>query len=264
MPQVGILAVMGEVAERITGVIARTAGNTVGSSVSALLTAGAIVTGNVDLALWATPIGAAAGSFTEEGAQLVRRAWTDRADRAQEFAEAVAEEAGVPFDEVPLLATHDAQTRRLLGTTLEAATEANSHWRIRMLAKVFVEGHKDPAAVDRMVYLVGALESVEAPEMRLFAAVWCEGRGAFRRSNDASAVAKHPLQANAVHLESTVPVRDAPLMPVLEILKINLEKAGLLRFSGHSGGTDAIVTPLGYFCVRELLHLNALPEPGAS
>lgn len=262
MPQVRILVAMGEIAERMTGVIARTAGNTVGPSVSALMAAAAISTGNIDLAFWATPVGAAVGAFTEEGASLVRRAWSDRAERAQEFAEVVAEVADVPLDEVPLLATHDASTRRLLGVTLEAATEANSHWRISMLAKVFVEGYKDPAAVDRMVYLVRLLESIEAPEMRLFAAVWREGHAAFRGSNDATTVEKNPLGAKAVNLANTIAVRDPALLPVLEVLKINVDKAGLLRLQASSAH-NAALTPLGFFCVRELLRLQALPGPGA-
>lgn len=63
-------------------------------SVTALMQAAAIAAGNVDLALWVNPVGAMAGSLTEEGVQLVGRAWSICREKVQSLADAIQEPAG--------------------------------------------------------------------------------------------------------------------------------------------------------------------------
>lgn len=210
--------------ERLTGIIARAAGNTVSPTVTALMQAAAITTGNIDLALWATPAGAIAGSLTEESVALLRSAWSDRSSRVQSLAENIAGIVGVPVEQVPRLASGDANVRRLLGVTVEAATEAESAWKLRVLATAFTQGAKDPAKVDPMVYVIEALKDVEAADARVLAAV---------------SVNPHVRITELIE-------HDAGLAPALPLLLDRLIKMGLLAV-GRNPNTYYL-TAVGAYC----------------
>jgi hypothetical protein len=252
LPQVGILTAVGELAQRASAIAARTAGNIVSPAVTALMQAAAIATGHGELLTFAGPVGAFAGSLTEEGVYLVREAWTDRARRVEAFAEAVSEEAGVPIDETPLLAVENRSARRLLGITVENATEAESEWRVRMLAKAFVHGVKDPAKVDTMAYLIRVLKPLDVPHVRLLAVV-----ADAERNNEG-----HPLPAigrRGVQLKEALHSRDRNLLPVLEILRLDLLTSAVIAENVNNGGYN--LTDLGAFCTEALLSLDAMPAP---
>jgi hypothetical protein len=232
---------MGEIAERLTNVLARTAGNTVSPVATALLQAAAISTGHVDLAIWATPVGALAGSLTEEGVALVRQSWLDRSGRVQQFAEEVAAQARITADEVPLLADSN-DLRRLLAATVEAATESRSDWRIRTLARVFLRGASDPAKVDEMIYLVPALRDIEGPEVRLLAqfaisAPEVEAGFKYRVVTPEDVIRSDPGLTKAFY-------------PVLA----RLMRAGLV--AEHATGYQS--TGIGRFCISQLRELGRL------
>jgi hypothetical protein len=200
------------------------------------MTTAAIATGNGDLAVWALPAGSMAGPLTEEGVLLVHRAWGDRAERVQEFADAVAAEAGKPIDEVLDEVSGDRKGRQLLGEAVAASVDAVDEWKIRMLAKAFVRGAQDGAVVDEMRMLIDVLRPVEVAEVR-FLAVFGKGRNLLRLDD--------------------VEKADPGLAPVALPLATRLTALNLLRNTIPWQLSD-----LGHWCVECLGRIGSLPEPG--
>jgi hypothetical protein len=234
---------MSEVAERASNVLGRALGNTVAPGVTALMLAASVSTGNVDLAMWATPAGAVAGSLTEEGVSLVRRSWTDRSRRVEQFAEAAAKEAQVSIDELVTIAAESAEARRLLGITVESATQAQDDWKIRMLAKVFVRGAADPAKVDELAHLTALLRDVDGADARLMAAmVNLEAMNGMLVQGEEIAAHDPGIGRLAVVLHRK-----------LAALELVVGKSGPMYGWG--------LTSVGDFCVQALAELEAMPRP---
>jgi hypothetical protein len=164
---------MGELAERMTGVAARAVGNTMSPAVVAIMTAAAIAQHKPELAtVWAVPVSALAGSLTEEGVQLVRQVWEDKARRVGHFADVAAEESGSSWDDLLSHAAHDEKVRELLARTVDGVASTIDSWKIEALAKVFANGASDGARIDDMLLLTGLVRELEGPHARLLAAFY--------------------------------------------------------------------------------------------
>jgi len=229
-----------ELADRVERVLAATAGDIVNPAVAGLMTAAALATGNPALAVWAIPAGAAAGALTNEGALLVRRAWSDRSSRAERFARAAAEEAGVSIDEIASIAAASEDNRRLLGVTLEAATEAHSEWKLRTLARAFVRGASDGAKVDEMVYLTARLRDLEVADVRILKVLSC-------KTSDGSAWWALPAISDV----------DRGLDRVAVVLLDRLVTTGLAR----SNGNVWMLSDVGSFIATMLEEIGSRPGP---
>ena len=222
----------------MTGILARTAGNIVNPAVTALMQAAAIATGNVDLALWANPVGAAAGSLTEEGAVLVRRAWSGRRDRVEQFANFIEEETNAQIDDLLKVASDDPRVLKLLAVTVQSVTDARDVWKIRTLAKVFVRGATDPAQVDELVYLAETLAEVDGPDARLLA------------------VLRHNRWMNPGEMS----LADPGLGPAVVPIARKLVRLGLVGYSSAVYG----LTDLGMYCANRLNEVGAESERGSN
>ncbi|HEY2674939.1 MAG TPA: hypothetical protein VGJ07_31805 [Rugosimonospora sp.] len=212
---------MGELVERVTNVVANTTGNIVNPAVVALMAAAGVATGNPDLAIAAVPGGALAGALADEGVALVRRAWQDRSDRVGRFASTAAKEAGVPIEELIGQTTEDPRLRELMARTVESAAGAFDTTKVEILARAFVRGAKDGAAIDEMLLLVEILRGLEVPHIRLLAAVWRQGPGA--TGNQSRPVGDGTL------LDNNIANSDPALAPVVIPLRRKLAEQDLVE-----------------------------------
>jgi len=237
---------MSDALERVHRALAQVAGNTVGSAVTALMAGAGVVLGDPSLVLLSAPLGATIGTAAEEGALFVRAAWSEPSDRVRRFADHIADEEHITVDEVPALGARDERLRRLLSVGVRAAAGADTDSKIRTLAKAFVRGHRDPAAIDEMVYLTELLATLEAPEIRMLAAF----------SHSAAGQGLTPINAVMNH--------DPNLVTVMAVLTAKLVDAGLImRVPAISADGAYSVTPLGRFCVDQLKGLAAAPHDNA-
>jgi hypothetical protein len=137
------------------------------------MTTAAVVTGHPDLALWAVPVSALAGSVTEESLALVRRLWV--AEGVEDFANAVEDETGRPIEDLLAEEGVTRKARQLLGEAVTSAGTTADEWRVRTLARAFIVGATDGAKVDEMRLLVRLLEDFEGVDARCLAAAFNGG-----------------------------------------------------------------------------------------
>lgn len=78
---------MGEVARRVPAVVSRASGNMVGPAVAALCSMAGVAFGEPALIAAAMPVGAVAGSVTEEALSAAGSLWQQRRDHIQRFAD---------------------------------------------------------------------------------------------------------------------------------------------------------------------------------
>ncbi|GII25460.1 hypothetical protein [Planosporangium mesophilum] len=162
---------MGEIARRVVDVVAGTVGDTVNPAVTGLLATAAVVTRNPELAVLSVPTGALAGALTEQGVQLVTQTLRDRAHRVQQFADAVEDETGQPIEDFVAEHVTDGAKRTFLGETVDAVTDAKTAWKIKVLARVFVQGAKDGDLIEETALYVNILRDLEAAHARFLAAM---------------------------------------------------------------------------------------------
>jgi len=242
---------VGELAERVERVVAGTASGVASPIATSLLTAAGIVTGNAELVAFALPAGAFTGAVAAEGVGLVRRAWSDRADRVDRFAEAAAEEMGVPVEELLAIGESSKEVRCLLGVAVEAATEARGDWKIRTLARAFVTGAKDPAVVDELMVLTELLKDVEVADVRLMAQLAKEH--SFEREGSESRLFKYL---------GDLASGDPGLGQVVVPLARKLQMAGFVESEPRDNGMRVYrLTDLGGYLCEQLERFDSLPEP---
>lgn len=251
---------MGELAQRLTGVTARAAGNTVSPAVAAIMTAAGVALGKPELAAWAVPTSALVGSLTEEGVQLVRQVWVDKARRVEHFADVAAEESGADVADLLEAAAGDEKLRELLARTVDVVTSTIDGWKIEMLAKVFANGASDGARVNDLLLLTEYVRELEAPHARLLSTVY--------RLDHPNA-----RTGDALVTDRDVVRIDPALRSSLLIVAIRLEKLGLvdvvpvaelkvMDFPLLSRPERAWRwTTLGRFCADRLVELGAEPKP---
>jgi len=159
-----------DLVKRLSDTVASTAGGTMGSAVTAMMTTAALVTKDPTLALLAAPSGAFADAVTEQGVQLITKAFFDPAERVKRLADAIADESGQPTEDFITEHVIDGAQRHLLGVVTEAATVAQSDWKIRVLARAFVHGIKEDGAIDETEMFVKATRLLEPRHVRVLAA----------------------------------------------------------------------------------------------
>lgn len=147
--------------------LGRAAGNTVSPAVAALMTAAGVATGHPELAAWAVPAAALAGSLTEEGVALVRQSWADRGERVRRFAETAADEAGHPIDELLAEATRYPAKLELLVQAVEGASRALHEAKVDALARIAARGVADGTKVDEMLVMMDVVRQLELPHLQI-------------------------------------------------------------------------------------------------
>ncbi len=237
----------------MSGVLARTAGNVVSPAVTAIMQTAAVTTGHIDLAYWATPAGAFAGSLTEEGVTLLSRAWRDRSERVQDFLNAVADQTEVPIDEVPLLASESRSSRRLLGRTVESVVDSESLWRIDTLARIFVTGARDAARVDEMIYLIDLLSGVEAPESRMMA-IFCSVR--ILEGDGQTRTHIRRMSRSIREVSEADPGLANAALPIL----LKLKRLELLEGNVTSTNGSLSLSATGFYCAQQLHRIGRIPD----
>jgi hypothetical protein len=165
------LSLVGEIAERASGVVASAVGGTAGPFVTALLVSAAAATNNPDLALMSLPAGALTGAFTEQSVPIAMHKLRNAAERIARFVDAVAEAAGRPAEEFIDEHVTDANGREFLGRVVDAATAARSDWKTRVLARAFVRGATDGDRVDETEMFIAVTRDLEPTHARFLAAV---------------------------------------------------------------------------------------------
>nr|BFE71763.1 hypothetical protein GCM10020092_050640 [Actinoplanes digitatis] len=166
---------MSEIGDRAAAIVQRAASNTVSPAVAALMTAAGVVTGHLELAAWAVPVSALAGSATEESVALVRRLWVT--EGVEDFADAVEAETGKPIEDLLAEEGVTRKARQLLGEAVASAATTADEWKVRTLARAFVVGATDGTKVDEMRILVRLLEDFEGADARFLAAAFNGGEG---------------------------------------------------------------------------------------
>jgi hypothetical protein len=167
----GTMPVVSEIAKRAAAnVVASTAGGTVGPVVTALMVTAAAVTGKPELIALSVPTGAFADAMTEQGILLATKTLQTPAEQVERFANAVADESGQDTEDFISDHVDTPAKRQLLGHAVDAATSARSDWKIRILARAFVEGAKDGDLVDETEMFIRATRTIEPAHARFLAA----------------------------------------------------------------------------------------------
>jgi hypothetical protein len=158
---------VGEVTRRVSAVVSRASGNTVGPAVAALWSMAGLALGEPALTVAAVPVGAVAGSLTEEAVSAVGLLWQQRRDRIQRFADEAETSSGTRMEQLLVEAEADPRTLEMLARGVEAAARSLDDRKIDLLARIFVSGVRDRAKVDEAIILIEALRQLEAPHLRL-------------------------------------------------------------------------------------------------
>ncbi|MEJ3748649.1 hypothetical protein WEI85_35890 [Actinomycetes bacterium KLBMP 9797] len=154
---------MGELADRGWAVLAKTAGGSAATPVSAVLMA----SGQPWLQALAVPTGLAINAGVEDSIILLRRLQEDARERAERLV-AVAEDVSArSFEALLTDAADDPATRELFRRVAEEAVRTIDHRKIDYLARIFVGCADDPARVDPCLILLDLLRQMEAPHLRL-------------------------------------------------------------------------------------------------
>ncbi|MEH1057088.1 hypothetical protein V6U89_18035 [Micromonospora sp. CPCC 206171] len=158
---------MGEVEKPAWSVVAKTAGNTVGSAVGGLLTAAGLVTGNPVLAIGAVPVGAFAGAVTENMVEFGARQWQVRAERVERFGAIAATEADTTVETLVDEAFADPRKLEVLGLATEAASRALDDRKIDLLARIYAHGAYRHDLIDETAVMLDAVRQIEGPHLRV-------------------------------------------------------------------------------------------------
>lgn len=225
--------------------MAAAAGDTVKPVVAALLASAAVVTRNPELIAFTIPTGALAGAATEQGFLWVTDTLRDRADRVQEFADAVADEVGQPVEDFIAEQVNNGAKRELLGRVVATATDARTAWKIEVLAKAFVRGAKDGDLIDETLVFVELLERLEPGHARVLAVL-------------------HKAHA-PTHLELPVIVeRDPGVGSAALVFLKHLMDMELVRRDDRQRTPRYVVTELGSAAAAWLQELGAEPDPAGA
>jgi hypothetical protein len=123
--------------------------------------------GEPGLAVVAVPVGAVAGSLTEEAVSAVALLCEQRRDRIQRFADEAEMKTGTQMEKLLKEAAADPRTLEMLARSVDAAARSLDEAKIDLLARIFVSSVRDSAKVDEAMILVEALRQLEAPHLRL-------------------------------------------------------------------------------------------------
>jgi len=108
----------------------------------------------------AQPAGAMVGAVAEEMVDVVHRMSLSRRANVERFAETVADEAGVPLEE--LLGAASPRAPEFLAWTVTAASQAVDDWKVDVLAAVWAK-----STIDDSLLVVDALRRLDVSHLRL-------------------------------------------------------------------------------------------------
>lgn len=247
---------MGKVTQRVPAVVSRASGNIVGPAVTALCTMAGVALGEPALTAAGVPVGAVAGSVTEETLSAVGSLLQQRRDRIQRFADEAEASSGAPMEQLLVEARADPRTLEMLARSVEAASHSLDDEKIDLLARIFVSAVRDHAKVDEAIILIEALRQLEAPHLRLLAVLsepgphLIPGRATGERPRTPENMARIP-----VWRVEDILTQDPGLMGTFDALVARLNALGLVYDEG-SGRLDYeplwFLTLLGRECVQYL------------
>ncbi len=247
---------MGEVTRRVSAIVSRASGNTVGPAVAALCSMAGVAFGEPALTAAAVPVGAVAGSLTEEAVSAVSLLWQQRHDRIQRFADEAETSSGTRIDQLLIEATADPRTLEMLARSVEAAARSLDDEKVDLLARIFVSGTRDQAKVDEAIILIEALRQLEAPHLRLLTVLSKPGPHLVpgRATEDRPRTPENMARIPAWRVEDIL-TEDPGLRSAFDALVARLYALGLAYDEG-SGRLDYeplwFWTSLGRACVQYL------------
>lgn len=247
---------MGQVTRRVSAIASRASGNTVGPAVAALCSMAGAALGEPALTVAAVPVGAVAGSVTEEAVGAVSLLWQQRRDRIQRFADEAETSSGTRIDQLLAEATANPRTLEMLARSVEAAARSLDDEKIDLLARIFVSGVRDQAKVDEAIILIEALRQIEVSHLRLLTVLskpgphLVPGRATGERPRTPENMARIP-----VWRVEDILTEDPGLRGAFNALIARLSALGLVYDEG-SGRLDYeplwFLTSLGQECVQHL------------
>src|SRR6266567_528387 len=247
---------MGEVTRRVSSIVSRASGNTVGPAVATLCSMAGVAFGEPGLAIAAVPVGAVAGSLTEEAANAVGLLWEQRRERIQRFAGEAEKTSGTGMDQLLVEATADPRALEMLARSVEAAARSLDDEKIDLLARIFVSGVRDSAKVNEAVILIEALRQLEVPHLRLLTVLSNPGPHLVpgRATEDRPRTPANMARIPAWRVEDIL-TEDPGLRGAFDALVARLYALGFVYDEG-SGRLDYeplwFLTPLGRTCVQYL------------
>lgn len=234
LARVCTLDAMSELAERSTEVVADTVNGIVSQGAAGLMAAAGVALNNPDLIVAAAPGGALAGALSAQGVAMVRRAWRDKGERVDHFAETAAKAAGMPVDDMIEQATKDYRLRELLAQAVGASANSYDFEKIDIFARVFAHGAKDGTRVDELLILIDLVRDLDVARIRVIAAIYNAGGG---------------------HQEVTpsdIRLRDSGVGGVLVPLLKRLEDQGLVALERKAPETLVILSEIGLYLAQQL------------
>jgi hypothetical protein len=243
-----------ELAERVGATLARASGNTVGPGVAGLMMLASVVLGNPDLAIWAGPASALAGSATEEMVDYARATLTSRLKQVEYLDDDIQSQLGVSHEDLVEQALGDPKLLKLLADTVQGAAEAHDTSKVHTLAQAYVRGARDGALVDEMTLLVEKLRGVGIPEIRLLSVLAKPGLSADRGATPHQWSARN-RGGNYLPVWPTdkVSKEDPGLSKVIYLLYPKLVDAGLAE---REASDNFSLTPLGFTCAQLLADIG--------
>ena len=247
---------MSELSRRVSRVVSGASGNAVSSAVTALCSIAGVAFHDPGLGLAAVPVGALAGSVTEEATDAIASLLQQRRERVQRFADEAETAAGTQMEELIQQAAADARTLEMLARSVEAASRSLDDQKIDLLARIFVNTVHDPAKVDEANILIEALRQIEAPHLRVLAVLAEPGPHLVpgRATEDRPRTPENMARIPAWRIEDILSA-DPGLSGAFDALIAKLNALGLVYDEG-SGRLDYeplwFLTPFGRACVRYL------------
>ncbi|MEU7875162.1 hypothetical protein [Dactylosporangium sp. NPDC049140] len=231
-----------------TEIVANTAGGTVAPAVTAALTTAALVTKNPELAMLSVPLGAAGGAVVEQGFKAVAAILRDRTQRVGLLIRTVEDETGAPIDDLLDGGTGLGGERELFGHVVDAATTARTAWKIKMLARAFVQGARDGDRIDETLMFIKLVRDMEAGHARYLAALCLHASSVAQAvPGEEPTVAVGPEQLRE---------QDPGLGLATPILREELQAWKFIKAADGNKEFDHL-TRLGLACAQWLRGLNA-------
>ena len=247
---------MNEVGRHVSNVFSGASGNTVSSAVTALCSMAGVALHEPGLGLAAVPVGAVAGSVTQEAISAVSSLLEQRRSRIERFAGEAEKTTGTQMEKLLREAGTDPRTLEMLARSVEAASRSLDDQKIDLLARIFVSGVHDSAKVDEANILIEALRQLEAPHLRLLSVLAEPGPHLVpgRPTEDRPRTPENMARIHTWRAEDIFAV-DPGLRGAYDALIARLYALGLVYDEG-SGRLDYeplwFLTQLGRACVQYL------------
>lgn len=240
----------------MSSIVSGASSGTVGSAVTALCSMAGVALHEPGLGFAAVPVGAVAGSVTQEAMSALALLLQQRRHRIQRFADEAEITAGTQMEKLLQEAMADPRTLEMLARSVEAASRSLDDQKIDLLARIFVSGVRDSAKVDEANILIEALRQLEAPHLRVLTVLAEPGPHLVsgRPTEDRPRTSENMARIRTWRVEDILAM-DPGLRRAFDALIARLYALGLVYDEG-SGRLDYeplwFLTPFGRTCVQYL------------